>query len=152
MAAQVPAPAPGAPRRGAQDKANAEHAPHAAQAPPAPKSKSSQQRRMRNAARVINAPIVQVVAGCFSAWLAFDKLGAHAVTAAVRLGAHAVTAADRLGAHAVTAADRMGVHTVTAADRLGKHSERSGVVAGTRIGVGLTLLGICAFAASQNKP
>jgi hypothetical protein len=141
MASQVPAPMPGAPRRGAQVKANAEHTPHAAQASPAPKSKSSQQRRLRNVARAINAPVVLVFVGGFSAWLAFDKLGVHVVTAADRLGGHAVTAADRLGGHAVTAADRSG-----------KHNERSGVVAGTRIGVGLSFLGICAVAASQNKP
>ena len=142
MASQVPAPMPGAPRRGAQGKANAEHM-HGAQAPPAPKSKSSQQRRMRNVARVINAPIVLVLVGGFSAWLAFDKLGVHTVTAADRLGARAVTAADRRGVGG-------GVHT--AVDRLGQHSVRLGVVAGTRIGVGLTLLGICVLAASQNKP
>ena len=141
MASQVPAPMPGAPRRGAQGNANAEHTPHAAQAPPAPKSKSSQQRRMRNVARAINAPVVQVFVGGFSAWLAVDKLGVHAVSAS-----------DRLGAHAVSAADRLGAHAVSATDRIGKHSERSGVVAGTRIGVGLSFLGICAIAASQHKP
>ena len=144
MASPVPAPAPGAPRRGAQGKApDAAHA-HAAQAPPAPKSKSSH-KLVHKAARVVNAPATQVLVGGFCAWLACGKLGDT-------LGGHVVTAADRLGGHGVTAADRLGGHIVTAADRLGKHCERVGVVAGTRIGAGLTILGLCTVAATRDKP
>ena len=138
MASPVPAPAPGAPRRGAQGEASdAAHA-HAAQAPPAPKSKALR-KQVRKVARVVNAPVTQVLVGGFGAWLACGELGD---TLRRKLG-------NSLGGHGVNAADRLGGHLITAADRLGKHGERAGVVAGNRICVGLAFLGISIVAANH---